>query len=352
MAYSTGGLIEAQHYNQLVWGSTTGGTLVTTNNNLNYVWGPGYGNRGLNQDMSSIVGLPNAHLLVNPISGTDAVTGTNYNDGVGTLTQVDSTLNVKSQQWIGLMSAINRGLYHQNQSNVALSPAPAYGGTIKVISGLQTAVNNIAGQTGTARNSVVRAVAGGSKTFSWIRATSATNASTSFTRSVSWSNGNNARWFFNAGGKIRITASASTASGDRSAAIVTVINDLGACDFGFNTNSGFVGADPGTTNTNKGYWNIGTSYVQLGKNQSVSGSTYPGTYVAISARLTGDTSDGAVGSLLEVKMDLFSDYGGTGADPRWGTDNINVSVGFNIDVFDPSYTGGMLTRNWADPDLL
>jgi hypothetical protein len=56
MAYSSGGNIEAIDYNNLAWGSNSGGTYTTnsSNKNIAVVWGTGNGRFGYGQSTASI----------------------------------------------------------------------------------------------------------------------------------------------------------------------------------------------------------------------------------------------------------------------------------------------------------
>ena len=183
MTYSSQSVIQYSDYNQLVWGSTSGGALVTTNNNINYIWGPGYGNRGLNQDMSSIIGLPN-----------NQGSGSGYNDTIGYLSPVTTAQTITAQQWIGFLSALNRALYHQNQSNVSIATAPGFDRTIEVIASVQTYLNSAASGTGSTRGYNTRPIPNGAKSFPWIVANTASNQSKTFNRACYWPTGNDARW--------------------------------------------------------------------------------------------------------------------------------------------------------------
>ncbi len=352
MAYASGDDIEAQHYNTFVWGSTSGGTLETSPNNINLLWGPGYGEKGLNQDMDSIIGLPN---------NLGIVTG-QYNDTIGTLTPVggvsagDAAVNastVKSQQWIGLISAMNRALYHQNQANVTLSQAPGFGRDIRFISAMNSYLTTISNNMGTARFTAARPLANNNIPTPWAAAASSTNYTLTITRTVEWPDADDARWFFNAGGKIRVGISGTGAGNDRSTAVAVVLNAMGVSDIGFNSRSNFVGNDLAGA-ANKGYWNVSTSsYEIIGRNNAESGSTYATTTVSCGLQLTGAAgTNGGRGKKLEIQWTITSGFGGSGGEPVWAAgDALSLTVNTSVDVIDPSYVGGMLQRTWADPTL-
>lgn len=357
MAYAVNNIIEAQHYNTFVWGTTSGGTLETSNNNLNYLWGPGFGNKGMNQDMASVAGFPSSIGTNPPI-----VTGV-YNDTIGTLTPVDgvsagdpesAASTVTSQQWIGLISSMNRALHHQQEANVVLSQAPGFGRDIRFISAVSTSLGQISNSMGKSRTKTARALPSANKTVSWTAPQASVTRTFQINRSVEWPEADDARWFFNSGGVIRFGLSAANASNDRSGAIAIVIADLGTCEIGYTASRGwspFPGNDSGVSNP-RGYWDVSTtSFEQIGKNTATGGSVYADTSVTVSMRLTGDSgSNGGRGKRLEFRVDLFSGFGGSGPESAWASgDNISLTITSSIDVFDPG--GNMLLRTWQDPAL-
>jgi hypothetical protein len=352
MAYASGDDIEAQHYNTFVWGTTSGGTLTTSPNNINLLWGPGFGQQGLNQDMGSVIGLPNNQGIV---------TG-EYNDTIGTLTPVDgvsagdfavNASTVRSQQWIGLISAMNRALYHQQQGNVNLSQSPGFGRDIRFISAMNSYLTQIANSMGAARFTAVRPLAGGPVNTAWSQAASSTEYTLTITRTVEWPDADDARWFFNAGGKIKVGISGTGAGNDRSTAVAIVLNAMGVSDIGFNSRTQFTGDDL-IGSANKGYWNVSTSaYEIIGRNNAESGSTYSATTVSCGLQLAGDAgSNGGRGKRLLIQWNITSGFGGSGGEAVWAAgDALSLTVGTTVDVVDPSYAGGMLQRTWADPTI-
>jgi len=368
MAYLLNDQALASHYNQFTWGSDTGGTLVTVNNNINHVWGRGSGNRGMNQSMVAVPGF-DAYDNTNLTSpnnrfrpyGTDPVTAANWSDENGTLRVVDGPSSggtaeiISSAHWIGLFSTINRMLYHQSQANLSLPTRPMFSGTIRAINSVQSKIDTAASNTGAARATTTLALLNSSATNVWTVASTATVQTRTFDRTCAWNDGNQARWFFNAGGKIRIKVSAASSGDARSLEMGAIIDGLGTCTIGYTSNTGFSGNDSGATqDLTKGYWTFtnGAGYTQLGKRSAVAGATYSDSYVTLSVKLTGDTSEGARGSQFDVRLFAYSGYNGTGAaNLGWNTDALNITIAVQIEVLDPAYNGGMLTKGWTDPQL-
>ena len=353
MAYAVNDEIEAAHYNIFVWGTTSGGTLETGVNNINLLWGPGYGNKGMNQDMSSILGLPN----------NQGVSAGVYNDTIGTLTPVDgvsagdvatNASTVQARQWIGLISAMNRSLYHQNQGNVVLSQAPGFGRDIRFIASMNTYMNSISSGMGTARFTSVQPGVGVNIPSTWTVGGTGTNQTFSVTRSIEWPDADDARWFFNAGGKIRVSVSATGAGNDRSSAIAIVTNGLGASDIGYDSRTEFSGAT--ATGNNVGYWDMtvsGSTFELIGEKTAVAGSVYSTTKISVSIKLSGDAgSNGGRGKIIQVKYDWISGFGGTGGEAAWNAgDSISIQLNTIIDIMNPAYTNSMIQRTWADPSI-
>jgi hypothetical protein len=371
MAYQLSDQALASHYNQFVWGSDSGGTLVTANNNLYYIWGRGSGNRGMNQVMTAIPGfdaydntnLSSPNNRFRPF-GTDPVTGSSWSDENGSLRPVDGPSSgdtaetISASHWIGLFSTINRMLYHQNQANLSLPTRPMFSGTIRAISSVQSKIDAGASGMGSARSRQTLALTNTSATNSWTVPNNTYSVQTrTFDRTCTWNDGNQARWFFNAGGKIRIKVSATSSGDARSLEMGAIIDGLGTCEIGYSSNSGFSGNDSSATqDLTKGYWTFsnGAGYTQLGRRSAVAGATYTDSYCTLSVKLSGDQSEGANGAKFDVRLFAYSGFnlsGAAGLTPNWATDGLNITIAVQIEVLDPAYSGGMLSKGWTDPSL-
>ena len=174
MSYASGGLIEAIDFNNLAWGTDLGGTYTTTANNLAYIHGIGYGRFGYGQDT------------------------TGY-------TQVALGQTVTATQWTSLVGGINGALALQGSTLISPSTVTT-GQTItyynEVAGGINTAWDGAkagslgADSAGTANAQLgVQGWGGGAERRG------------RYTFTVSWLNGNLARYWWNMGGKLDITAS-------------------------------------------------------------------------------------------------------------------------------------------------
>jgi hypothetical protein len=169
MTYSSGGLIEATDYNGFV--STTSGA------NVNTVWGTGSTDSGWGQTALSTV----------------SVAGT-----------------VTATQWASLVNTIT-SMGAQTNTTITSRTAPTTGSTIAILAALNTDLTNI---TNNRRNAaaVGSQFTGWSGTNSKTAATSGATWTITFTNTITWASADAARYFFNAGGLIKIDVS-KTATG-------------------------------------------------------------------------------------------------------------------------------------------
>jgi hypothetical protein len=170
MAYSAGQLIEATDYNGFV--NTNSGA------NVNGVWGVGSGDSGWGQSALATV----------------AAAGT-----------------VTATQWASLVNTISSMASHTG-TTITSRTAPVAGNTINILAALNTDLTNI---TTNRQN----AVANGTQFTAWTGTNSKTSATSgatwtiTFTNTVTWASADAARYFFNAGGRIKIDTS-KTATGE------------------------------------------------------------------------------------------------------------------------------------------
>lgn len=167
MTYAQYGLVEASDYNNLI-GTSPG----TTANKLNTVWATGGGSAGYGQAAVSNVS----------IGGT-----------------------VTASQWNSVITNTANSASHQGSSITSVSAIVA-GGTITFLSAIPTNLTtiytnrlNAAAQGSTSSNAVTR----GS---SWSNALI-------YEHTITFTSGDTARYFFNSGGQIAITASHPAGSG-------------------------------------------------------------------------------------------------------------------------------------------
>lgn len=167
MTYTSGGLIQATDYNGFV--STTAGA------NVNDVWATGASDKGWGQSALATV------------SATNTITATQWASLVNTLASMGS----------------------QTGTTITSRTAPTAGATISILAALNTDLTNIT----TNRNN---AVAVGTQYTAWTGTNSKTAATSgatwtiTFTNTVTFASAAAARYFFNAGGLIKLDTSKSS----------------------------------------------------------------------------------------------------------------------------------------------
>lgn len=321
MAYSQGGLIAATDYNNFLTGS----------NQLNTVWSTGTGNAGYGQTALSTV------------SAAGLVTAT---------------------QWATLINTLNSALTHQAGSGSGISAVTA-GSQINYLSTLATNINTAytnrlnQATTGTTQTGTVYSPA-----FSQANSTSAYQGT--FTRTIAFSSGDAARYFFNAGGYINFitTSAVNNDSTTRSTDMVNLIGTyLGNfTGFGAAGNSGRSGSGGNlTTNaTGTGYYGLTTSEVSLSY-ITTTNSTYSGDYVALNYYTSAQNASGNGDKGATIYIKGYFNSGAQSAypappanPPGTGTrtvnttteDSVNVTWNHRIDVIYPETTN-LSTASWG-----
>lgn len=257
MAYQVGGLIEASDYN---------GFVTTSTPNLNFIWSVGSGSSGYGQTAVPVV-------------------------GVGQL--------IEASSWANLVSTIAKIAAHTGTTITPIT-VPAVGDLISyynVLSSNLSAVNNgklNAIATGTdITNSATR-------TASWGQAVGI--ASVTSTVTVTFPSGDAARYFFNAGGTIRLSFSVTGGSGtpqdlawqqlgtDLGTLALPAVNSsqtiAGTAFQGF-TKIGGGGATPDIY-SRQGYYQL-TALPQSLFRQFASAGVYSSDYIVVSAQASGAT---------------------------------------------------------------
>lgn len=167
MSYAQYNLIEASDYNNLV------GTNPTTDpNKLNTVWATGGGQAGY---------------------GQTAVTTVNVGD------------TVAAANWATLVNNTSNAASHQGSSITSVT-APVTGGVVTFIAAIPTNLTTIYTNRGNAASQ-------GSTLSNTVATVSAWSDYANFQHQVNFANGDAARYFFNAGGQIKMTCSHPAGSG-------------------------------------------------------------------------------------------------------------------------------------------
>ena len=273
MAYSSGGLIEATDYN-------------TRAVNVNAIWGVGAGSNGYGQSTT----LSNV-----AVGGT--VTATN---------------------WASLIARLDSMRQHQSATTSGITQ-PSAGNTVTYLAALDTQVSTVI------TNKLVTAARGTalptgignpqmSNATAWV--TSATKE-----WSVTFSDINTVRYFFNAGGLLTFyltNTGASTTKGTDWGTFLT--NQVGTISLGSNfcSRTG-TGGDGLTQNTSIGYHNLTTTYQTLFAIGSTSATAdYGNNSITISAKVRGALY-GASSNIVDFRAVLTDAAGDTFNDNVTGT---------------------------------
>jgi hypothetical protein len=279
MTYSVGGLIQATDYNGFA--STTSGA------NVNNVWGVGSTDTGYGQST--------------------------------TLATVSAGGTVTATQWASLVNRISSMASHQG-TTITARTAPVAGNLIQVLAAVNTDLTAITNARG-------NAVANGTQygTFSGTTSkTSATGSGTTawtitFTHTITFASANAARYFFNAGGRIKWETSktstgtvadtewndlANTLVGDIFITGGTGTQTIAGTAYTGTTKSGGTGT-PNTLTTTTGWYDLTTGDTLIYK-QFADTAPYTGSYIQINAKTAGS------GTQL-VLTTVWADPGGSGA---------------------------------------
>lgn len=185
MAYSSGGLIEATDYN---------GFVSTTANNINKIWSTGSTDSGWGESALSTVSVG------------ATVTATNWASMVNTLTTMGN----------------------QTNTTITSRTAPVTGNTIAILANVQADINSITNNRGNASLS-------GTTSSTWTGTnckTAATSAASggwtiTFTNTVTFASANAARYFWNAGGLVRLDMNKSSTGTDKDPDWNTFVGTVG-----------------------------------------------------------------------------------------------------------------------------
>lgn len=299
MTYGVGNTIVSLDYNTFAQGGAAVNHAVA---NINTVWGVGNGDKGYGQSTT----------LTPVTTGTDTVTAT---------------------QWSTMIARLNSMLTHQSGSGSGIA-APTSGTTISYLSTLSTnittaynnrllAATNAADVTGTAPTAAT-----------WNTATPTTFQ---ITRTATWASADQARYFFNAGGKLILTFSAVDNLGNaKGTDWVSLLNTkLASMTVAAYTNTrNGTGGTVSASNTAIGYWNAGTTNNSMITLTSASGTAdYGSNSVAVGIKTNGVQGANAdVGNILTFQIDLND----VAADLF--NDSLNLTITTNITVRPPETT--------------
>jgi len=324
MTYTVGGLIQATDYN--------GFADTTSGGNVNVIWGTGTSDAGYGQST--------------------------------TLSTVSAGGTVTATQWASLVNRISSIASHQG-TTITSRTAPVAGNVIAVLSAVQTDLNNCYTNRGNAAGT-------GSQFTSWTGTSSKTSATGSgstpwtitFTHTVTWASANAARYFFNAGGRIKWETSktstgtesddewndlANTLVGDIYITGGTATQTISGTSYTGTTKIGGTGS-PTTLATTIGWYDLTTGDTTIYK-QFADTAPYTGSYIQINAKTAG------AGTQL-VLTTTWVDPGGssTGSTDAisGGTATSGISFGSaptTVVTYFPPSTTYLTEASWGTPTV-
>jgi hypothetical protein len=322
MTYSSGGLIQAVDYNGFV--------STTTNANVNDIWNVGATDKGYGQTA---------------------------------LATVSASGSITAAQWASLVNTLSSMGSHQG-TTITARTAPVAGNTISILANLNTDLTNLTTNRG-------NAAASGAQFTGWTGTSSKTSATGSgstpwtitFTHTITWASANAARYFFNAGGRIKWetskTADTTAADTEWNDLANTLVGDIyitggtstqviAATNYTGTTKIGGTGT-PNILLTTTGWYDLLTTDTIIYK-QFADTAPYTGQFIQISAKTAGS------GTQL-VLTTVWTDPGGSGAGSSdnisGGTATTGITFGTApatvVTYFPPSST--FLSASWGTPTV-
>ena len=268
MTYAQNGLIQATDYNTLV-----GVSPSSTANTLNTVWAVGASTAGYGQTA---------------------------------LAQVSVGGTVTAAQWANLINTTSNAGSHQGSSLTSVS-APVAGGTITYLSAVPTNLTTIYSNrnNATAQGSTIANTATYGSTWA---------SALTFTHTVTFASGDAARYFFNAGGQIKVTMSHPAGSGinalfnSLATACGTIVQSaptsgtVTIASTAYNGITKIGGSGTATLGTNTGYYALTTANAQVFSQIATTGPAgYLSTFISVNVKSNGTQgSNGDSGSVITI----------------------------------------------------
>jgi hypothetical protein len=294
MSYAQGSLIDAADYNGLV------GSNSTTAGTINYVWDTGNGQFGYGQ---------------------------------GAVSAVSAAATITATQWSTMLNALNKALQHQGGAAATLGPVNyTAGSTITFFSNVATSVTTI--NTNKLNFNSTR---GATTTGSNLDKAYTNEAATmTHTITVTFASADQARYFFNAGGRLSLVAS-QAGDFEQNAKETNwrdLINAVGTIHLDQLTSTRTGTGETLTTNGSAiGYWDLTTSNQTLIR-LTQDTAPYTANYIDIFARVAGAAgSNGGLGTQVIFQIDYVD-----GSADGGFNDGISGTVRNRIDIVKPEIT--------------
>ena len=310
MTYSAGGLIEASDYNGFA-GGNGGGANVS--GQLNTVLGTGYGNAGYGQ--SSVANVS--------VSG-----------------------QVTAAQWTTLVNGVNTVRKHQSGAGFSNLSTYTAGTTIN-------ATNNVSSNLTTAYTNRLTSAASGptynqpTQNYQLI-SSSASAIDLNFERTATFGSSDQARYFFNAGGTVRLNITTVTNGGgtQRGSSLGNIILIAGGKTMSASAAEAQTTPAPYTEvvdqTTNYGYYGqTSANTLVYHATGSTYGPAYSAEFVKLQWRVTGTAgSNGGLGETIVLRLESQSP-----AQSPAVADSIDITVYHYLQVVYPDTT--YLANTWG-----
>ena len=259
-------------------------------------------------DFNTLVG-GNPTTTVNTLNATWATGGSSAGYGQTDIANVSVGSNVAAVgQWANLVTVTANAATHQGTSITAVT-APVAGGTITYLSAIPTNLTTI-------YSSRLNAATQGSSISNAATYSSTWSTALVFTHTVTFANGDAARYFFNSGGQLKVTCShanntagvnlllnnlASNVGTVAMSSPVTGSITISSTTFNGITKIGGGGATP-TISTNSGYYAMTTSNANVFTQAATTGPAYYlATNINIKTKSNGTQgSNGDSGSIITI----------------------------------------------------
>ena len=326
MTYSSGGLIQATDYNTFAGNATAG---------LNYVWSTGSGDAGWGQ--------------------TDIAT-------------VSTSGSVTATQWATIVNNLATA-GSQTSTTITSRSAPTVGTLIAILANVQADITSVTTNRG-------NAAASGTEYGTFSGTTSKTTATGSgqaawtitFTHTVTFPSANQARYFWNAGGIVRLKYGKSSDSTTSDADWNTFAGQCGSINITGRVNGasqtiaaqaytgttrlGGTGGTQTTLTTTTGWYNLTASPTTIFQLNNAT-SPYSGEYIRTTATATSST----VLTLVTTWVSDGSSGAGTSADISGGTPTNSPSTTITgtapttLVTYLPPATAQGLSNTWGTPTI-
>lgn len=234
------------------------------------------------------------------VNGIWSTGATSYGYGEAALSTVSAAATITATQWSTLNSKISAIASHQG-TTITSRTNPIVGDTIAILANLNTDVVNLTAARGNAS-------ASGAQTTTFSGTSSKTTSTGSgdaawtitFTHTITWASADAARYFFNAGGRIKWESNKSSTGNDGDAEwndlATTLVGDIyitggvatqtiAATAYTGTTKVGGTGT-PNTLATTTGWYDLSTSDTLVYR-QYADTAPYTGQFIAVNAKTAG-----------------------------------------------------------------